>query len=217
MRLLITAGPTREYIDDVRFLSNASSGRMGFALAEAARDLGHQVVLVCGPVALQPPAGCEFVPVETTEEMRMACLEAWPNCDGGIAAAAVCDYRPRRRAIGKLKKTGGARLLELVETTDVLAELGQKKGMRFLVGFALESQNARTNALRKMRVKNCDAIVLNHVSAINSDDNEIELLTSDGLIRGLWQGTKRDLGRRLIEWITSRFGSPSPDHGSDAS
>ena len=105
MRLLITAGPTREYIDDVRFLSNASSGRMGFALAEAARDLGHQVVLVCGPVALQPPAGCEFVPVETTEEMRMACLDAWPNCDGGIAAAAVCDYRPRRRAIGKLKKT----------------------------------------------------------------------------------------------------------------
>jgi phosphopantothenoylcysteine decarboxylase/phosphopantothenate--cysteine ligase len=210
MRLLITAGPTREYIDDVRFLSNASSGRMGFALAEAARDLGHQVTLVCGPVALPPPAGCDFVPVETTAEMHQACLAAWPQSDGAIAAAAVCDYRPRRRSTGKLKKTGESRLLELVETTDVLAELGRQKGTRFLVGFALESQDARTNALRKMRVKNCDAIVLNHVSAINSDDNEIELLTSDGMIRGLWQGTKKELGRRLIEWITARFGH-SPD------
>jgi phosphopantothenoylcysteine decarboxylase/phosphopantothenate--cysteine ligase len=214
MRLLITAGPTREYIDDVRFLSNASSGRMGFALAEAARDLGHHVTLVCGPVALPPPDGLDFVIVETTEEMRRACLDVWPHCDGAIAAAAVCDYRPRRRATGKLKKTGNSRILELVETPDVLAELGREKGARFVIGFALESQDARTNALRKMRVKNCDAIVLNHVSAINADDNEIELLTSDGLIRGLWQGTKKDLGRRLIEWITLRFGSPQTVHGT---
>jgi phosphopantothenoylcysteine decarboxylase/phosphopantothenate--cysteine ligase len=215
MRLLITAGPTREYIDDVRFLSNASSGRMGFALAEAARDLGHQVTLVCGPVALTPPTGLDFVSVETTEDLRRACLQVWSHCDGAIAAAAVCDYRPRRRASGKLKKTGTSRFLELVETPDVLAELGRDKGDRFLIGFALESQDARTNALRKMRVKNCDAIVLNHVSAINADDNEIELLTSDGLIRGLWQGTKRELGRRLIEWITARFGPPESDHGTD--
>lgn len=207
MRLLITAGPTREYIDDVRFLSNASSGRMGFALAEAARDLGHQVTLVCGPVALSPPAGCDFVPVETTDEMHQACLAAWPECDGAIAAAAVCDYRPLRRSTGKLKKTGQSLLLELVETTDVLAELGRQKGSRFLIGFALESQDARPNALRKMRVKNCDAIVLNHVSAINSDDNEIELLTSDGMLRGSWHGTKKEVGRRLIEWISTRFGS----------
>lgn len=205
MRLLITAGPTREYLDDVRFLSNASSGRMGFALAEAARDAGHQVTIVCGPVALIPPTGCAVVSIETTDEMLQACLSAWPHCDGVIGAAAVCDYRPLERAKGKLKKTGGPRLLELVETADVLGELGRQKGSRFIVGFALESQDARPNALRKMASKNCDAIVLNHPSAINADVNEIELLTRDGASHGVWQGTKRAIGHQLIEWITRQF------------
>src|SRR4029077_14750205 len=98
MHVLITAGPTREYLDDVRFLSNASSGRMGYALAEAARARGHEVVLVSGPVTLPPPERCEFHPVETSEEMYDACLTQFPACDGTIGAAAVCDYRPRERS-----------------------------------------------------------------------------------------------------------------------
>src|SRR5262249_30439913 len=106
MRVLITAGPTREYLDDVRFLSNASSGRMGYALAEAALARGPEVGLVSGPVLLAPPAGCEFQPVETSEEMHDACLAAFPACDGAVGAAAVCDYRPRERVGGKISKTG---------------------------------------------------------------------------------------------------------------
>src|SRR5262245_58324814 len=141
MRILITAGPTREYLDDVRFLSNASSGRMGYALAETALARGHQVVLISGPVTLPAPTECEFLPVETSEEMHEACLAHFPGCDGAIGAAAVCDYRPRARAVGKISKTGKPILLEFVETPDILADLGRRKEQRWIVGFALESQN----------------------------------------------------------------------------
>src|SRR5713101_4100290 len=135
MRILITAGPTREYLDDVRFLSNASSGRMGYALAEAAIAAGHEVVLVSGPVALKPPAGCEFHAVESTDQMHESCLESFPRCDGVIGAAAVCDYQPREKRSGKLAKTGAPLVLELVETADILADLGRRKDHRWLVGF----------------------------------------------------------------------------------
>ena len=127
MRILITAGPTREYIDDVRFLSNASSGRMGYALAVAAIERGHEVVLVTGPADLSPPAGCELHRIETTDQLRQTCLQLFPACDGVIATAAVCDYRPRHRTSGKMTKTGQPVILELVETSDVLAELGSQK------------------------------------------------------------------------------------------
>src|ERR1041385_7147217 len=143
MMILITAGPTREYLDDVRFLSNASSGKMGYALAQAALDAGHQVILVSGPVALEPPAGCEWHAVETTGEMYDACLAHFPMCNGVIGAAAVCDYRPRQRLMGKIAKTGQPLILELVETPDILAELGRQKAGRWVVGFALEAQDPR--------------------------------------------------------------------------
>ena len=133
MRVLITAGPTREYLDDVRYLSNASSGRMGYALAAAARAAGWDVVLVSGPVDLAPPTGCEFRSVVTTAEMRDACLAEFPQCDGVIAAAAVCDYKPRQRIPGKIAKTGESILLEMIETDDVLAELGSAKNGRWVV------------------------------------------------------------------------------------
>src|SRR5262249_41910747 len=123
MRILITAGPTREYLDDVRFLSNASSGKMGYALAEAALVAGHEVVLISGPVALAPPPRCEFHAVETTGEMHEACLKFFPGCNGVIGAAAVCDYRPIDRRQGKLTKTGDPITLEMVETVDILAAL----------------------------------------------------------------------------------------------
>ena len=167
MRILITAGPTREYLDDVRYLSNASSGRMGYAIAEAVLAAGHQAVLVSGPVMLTPPHGSEVHPVETTAELHDVCNRLFQDCDGAIATAAVCDYRPRARFPGKLAKTGVSLELELVETADVLADLGLQKGHRWLVGFALESDEfAHVNALRKLKHKNCDAIVLSRVHPI---------------------------------------------------
>jgi phosphopantothenoylcysteine decarboxylase/phosphopantothenate--cysteine ligase len=201
MRILITAGPTREYLDDVRYLSNASSGRMGYAVAEAAVAAGHEVVLVSGPVSLAPPAGCEFVSVQSTQEMLDACLETFPRCDGVIAVAAVCDYRPKERISGKMSKTGQALTLELVETPDVLAELGRRKAHRWCIGFALETQNARENALRKLRNKSCNAIVLNRPEAIGSDTNSVEFIDASGKTAATWSGPKADIARRLIEWI----------------
>jgi phosphopantothenoylcysteine decarboxylase/phosphopantothenate--cysteine ligase len=204
MRVMITAGPTREYLDDVRYLSNASSGRMGYALAEAVRDAGHEVVLVSGPVALAPPAGCRLVPVETTDDLLRACQAEWATCDGVIATAAVCDYRPRSRFPGKLAKTGLALELELVETADVVADLGRNKGSRWIIGFALESEEfAHVNALRKLREKNCDAIVLNRPTAIGSADNSVEVLDAGGTTRAHYSGSKAAVARSLWEWIAA--------------
>ena len=202
MRILITAGPTREYLDDVRYLSNASSGRMGFALAEAILAAGHQVVLACGPVSLTPPAGCEFHPVETTDDLLSACNRLFPDCDGVIATAAVCDYRPKSRFPGKLAKTGVSLELELVETADVLADLGRNKGSRWIIGFALESDEyAHVNALRKLKHKNCDAIVLNRPTAIGADTNQIEVIDDAGSIVASFAGTKLEVAMGLWAWI----------------
>jgi phosphopantothenoylcysteine decarboxylase/phosphopantothenate--cysteine ligase len=206
MRLLITAGPTREYLDDVRYLSNASSGRMGYAVAESAVAIGWEVVLVSGPVEIPPPEGCELHAVTTTADMRDACLKLFPQCDGVIATAAVCDYKPRERVVGKLSKTGGPITIEMIETDDVLAELGRLKGSRFVVGFALEAQNPHENALQKLRRKQCDWIVLNGPSAIGSDTNSVELIAADGTTAAHWAGTKRDVARKLVEWVAEKAG-----------
>jgi phosphopantothenoylcysteine decarboxylase / phosphopantothenate---cysteine ligase len=201
MRILITAGPTREYIDDVRFLSNASSGRMGYALAAAAMRHKHEVVLVTGPVNLQPPPDCEVCHVETTDQLRETCVRLFPDCDGVIATAAVCDYRPRQRVVGKLTKTGQPVTLDLVETSDVLAELGAQKEHRWVVGFALESQDPRKNAMRKLRMKNCDLIVVNDTSAISSPDNSVEVLSVEANVIASWSGLKTDVAENLLAFI----------------
>lgn len=201
MRILITAGPTREYIDDVRFLSNASSGRMGYSLAAAAIDAGHEVVLVTGPAELKPPEGCEVFAIETTDQLRRACISLFPGCDGVIATAAVCDYRPEHRVSGKITKTGQPIVLQLVETSDVLAELGSCKGHRWIVGFALESQDPRNNAMRKLRMKNCDFIVVNETSAISSLNNSIEILSPQATTVATFAGTKVDVARELLKFI----------------
>jgi len=201
MRILVTAGPTREYLDDVRYLTNASSGRMGYAVVESAIAAGWEVVLVSGPVNLSPPEGCEFIAVETTEQMRNASVEAFPSCDGVIAAAAVCDYKPRERITGKLSKTAGSISLDMIETDDVLAELGSQKEDRWVVGFALEAQNPRENALQKLRRKNCNWIVLNDPSAIGSATNDVELLDPTGETVAQWSGEKSDVATSLIEWL----------------
>ena len=207
MRILITAGPTREYLDDVRFLSNASSGKMGYALAEAAVAAGHDVVLVSGPVSLEPPHGCEFVAVETTDEMYDACVQRFPECHGVIGAAAVCDYRPRERQTGKLSKTGRPIVVEFVENPDILAELGRRKQHRWVVGFALEAQHPRENALRKLRVKECDAIVLNHPTAIGAESNRVELIDKGGQTVAAWEAGKSEIARLLVAWIDANLRS----------
>ncbi len=168
LRFLITVGPTREYLDGVRFLSNASSGRMGMALAEAILEAGHAVDLVVGPVEVPAPAGCEVDRVETTRQMYDATLARLDRADVVIAAAAVCDFRPAVPHAGKLKKTGGRLVLEFVETEDILAEIGRRKGNRFVLGFALEASDGPAHARRKMRDKGCDAIVLNAPAAIGA-------------------------------------------------
>lgn len=205
MRILITAGPTREYFDDVRFLSNASSGQMGYAIAAAARSAGHDVVLVSGPVALPVPNGCEVHHIETTGELQETCLKLFPACDGVIATAAVCDYRPRERVTGKISKSGKPVSFELVETADVLAELGAAKENRWVIGFALESQDPRQNAMRKLKMKKCNYIVLNDTSAISSPNNEVELLNPEGETIKKIVGSKPDVASELVAWIDGQF------------
>jgi phosphopantothenoylcysteine decarboxylase/phosphopantothenate--cysteine ligase len=205
MRILITAGPTREYLDDVRFLSNASSGKMGYALAEAAVAAGHQAVLVSGPVNIAPPGGCEFHGVETTGQMYDACVQLFTECDGVIGAAAVCDYRPRERVPGKLSKTGRPIVVELVENPDILADLGRQKQHRWVVGFALEARNPRENALRKLRAKACDAIVLNHPSAIGHESNRVELIDQSGDTVAVWEAGKTEIAGLLVAWIDANL------------
>lgn len=207
MQILITAGPTREYVDDVRFLSNASSGRMGYSIAAAATKAGHDVILVTGPVDLPVPDGVKVTHIETTDELRQSCLELFPQCDGVIATAAVCDYRPLERVEGKITKTGAPIVLELVETSDVLAELGQQKDQRWVVGFALESQDPRNNAMRKLRMKHCDCIVLNDTSAISSLENTVEILSPDAETLAQFTGLKTTIADQLIAFIEAEIAS----------
>jgi len=188
-------------VDDVRFLSNASSGLMGYSIAASAIARGHEVVLVTGPVDIPTPEGAEVHAIETTDQLRSACVELFPDCDGVIAAAAVCDYRPRERVDGKMTKTGQPIVLELVETSDVLAELGGEKAHRWVVGFALESQDPRNNAMRKLRMKHCDCIVLNDTSAISSQDNHVEILSAEAETIAEFNGLKSDIATQLVEFI----------------
>ena len=142
-RILLTSGPTRQYLDPVRYLSNGSSGRMGKALAEAALEAGHEIVIVSGPVEVRYPQAAQVVPVVSTEEMLAECLKVFPCCDGLIAAAAPCDYRPKVVAAQKIRKTGGALDMQFVETPDIVARLGAIRTSQWMVAFALESEDRR--------------------------------------------------------------------------
>jgi len=203
--VLITAGPTREPLDPVRYLSNRSSGRMGFALAEEALARGARVVLVCGPTAIEPPAAAQVVRVETAEEMRQAVLQHLDQAEVIIKAAAVADFRPARREPRKIKKSAAAAAVELEPTPDILAEIGRLKGSRFLVGFAAETDNLRQEALRKLRSKNCDLVVANLVgqpgSGFDAEENEALLVTSAGVVAELPRGSKRELAARVFDQI----------------
>lgn len=204
-RILITSGPTRQYLDPVRYLTNASTGRMGACLAEAALELGHEVVLVSGPVEVDYPAEARIVPIVSTEDMLAACLREFAVCDGLIGAAAPCDYRPERVESHKIAKTGQPLELRLQETTDVVAALGASKGRRWVVGFALETEDHRLRALAKLQRKCCDLIVSNGVEAISSPVNRVEILDPAGAVVGAAEGAKRDVARAVLATIQERL------------
>ncbi|HEV3024451.1 MAG TPA: phosphopantothenoylcysteine decarboxylase [Pirellulales bacterium] len=200
-RVLITSGPTRQYLDPVRFLTNASSGRMGKALAEAVLAAGHQVTLVSGPVDVVYPAEAEVIDVVSTEEMLAACRRLFPNCDGLIGVAAPCDYRPVRVAEGKIQKTGQPLELRLIETPDVVATLGAEKQGQWLVGFALETDDHRLRALAKLEKKSCDLMVLNGPQAMRATDTEVEILDRAGNIVERLTGSKTDVAKGIVRVI----------------
>ena len=206
--VLVTAGPTREALDPVRFLSNPSTGRMGYALAEAARDAGARVVLVSGPTHLADPPGVETVRVITAARMRDAVMEKLSSAEIVIKAAAVSDFRPAVSEDHKVHKRGAALHLELERTPDILAEIARAKGTRFLVGFAAETRDVEESASRKLRDKSLDLIVANRVGeglGFGRDDNEATLLFADGALERLPSMSKSALARRIIAAVAARL------------
>lgn len=199
MHLLITAGPTREYFDTVRFISNPSSGRMGFALAGAAVQRGHRVTLVAGPVSLPTPIGVNRIDVVTAAEMLTACSEVFDECDAAIMTAAVCDYRPAQRLDCKLQKQSIDRHVTLEPTQDICATLGRIKEHRVVIGFALEDRDHHSRAERKLTRKNCDAMILNEPSNIGSDQATIEILTTDQPWQPPVSGSKSELAHAVLQ------------------
>lgn len=206
--VLLTAGPTREPIDPVRFLSNHSSGRMGHALAQAAAAAGARVTLVSGPVERPLPRGVERISVYTAEEMRGAVAARAGECDIFIAAAAVADYRPVECAPGKIKKDAARRVLELERTTDIVAEVAARPDRPFTIGFAAETGEVEENALAKLRGKGLDMVIANRVgvpgSGFDSEYNEVVALWPDGR-RAIGRARKEAIARELIELIAERY------------
>jgi phosphopantothenoylcysteine decarboxylase/phosphopantothenate--cysteine ligase len=205
-KILITSGPTRQYLDPVRYLSNASSGRMGAALARAAVATGHDVTIVSGPVSIDYPREARLIEVVTTDEMLEAAQNAFAGCDGAIGAAAPCDYMPRYVESQKIAKTGQPLTLQLIETPDVVATLGQiKRDGQWVVGFALETEDRRFRATVKLEKKHCDMIVSNGPSAIDSDVNDVELLDASGGVVAHVKGTKQHVADALLAEIDRRL------------
>jgi phosphopantothenoylcysteine decarboxylase/phosphopantothenate--cysteine ligase len=200
--VLVTAGPTREYVDPVRFLSNPSTGKMGYALARAARDRGARVILVSGPVTLRAPKGVRVVRVESAAEMCREVMRLYRDADVVIMAAAVADYRPEKRSRSKMKKGSRALTVRMVKTEDILYILGKRKGKRILIGFAAETGSLLREARRKLEEKKLDMIVANDVSrraaGFASDYNRGVLIDRDGNVQRLPLMSKEKLARLVI-------------------
>jgi phosphopantothenoylcysteine decarboxylase/phosphopantothenate--cysteine ligase len=206
LNCLISAGPTREWIDPVRFISNPSSGKMGYALAKEAHTRGFDVNLVSGPVSIKPVDGIMLTRVETAEEMRKAMIEKYDSSDLIIMCAAVSDHKPKFKWQQKKKKDQFPQNIEMIANEDILEELGcRKKEFQTLVGFAAETENGVQNALQKLKRKNLDWIALNDISnkkiGFNSDFNEITLFSSDGKRVNLDFSKKEDLATQMLELI----------------
>ncbi len=205
MKFVVTAGPTREPIDPVRFLSNRSSGKMGYAIAEAALAAGHEVSLVSGPVNLRPPDGAKVCAIETSEEMHEGVFRLTNDCDVVVMCAAVADYKPVEYTTRKLKKSAAPLTLVLVPTRDILKSLGEHPRSFFLVGFAAETNDLEHHAQRKLVKKNCDMIVANDVSrsdsGIGSEHNELIIFSRSGERKVIARAEKKVIARELIEII----------------
>lgn len=207
IKSLVTAGPTREPLDPVRFISNPSTGLMGYALARALSERGADVTLVSGPSSLNCPAGVKLVSVETAEDMYAAVLEHYHDCKLVIKAAAVSDYRPRQRALQKIKKHDVAPTLELEATPDILMELGRSKDDRILVGFAAETENAIGNAGIKLARKNLDLIVVNDLTepgcGFAAATNRVAIIDRNGRVEEMTLMEKEQLADRILDRVTA--------------
>jgi phosphopantothenoylcysteine decarboxylase / phosphopantothenate---cysteine ligase len=215
VRFLITAGPTREPIDPVRYISNRSSGKMGYAIAEAALTDGHDVTLISGPASVEPPRNANLLPVSTSDEMFEAVHRHADKCDICVLCAAVADYKPANISSMKIKKRDAKFSLELIPTRDILDSLGYKQDRQFvLVGFAAETDHVEENAAKKLRAKNCDIIVANDVSGtdsgMESDVNEVIILFRNGEKTKISRAPKKNIARDLVK-IFSNFATKTFD------
>jgi phosphopantothenoylcysteine decarboxylase/phosphopantothenate--cysteine ligase len=210
-RVLVTAGPTREPFDPVRFTSNPSTGRMGMALAAEARRRGADVVLIMGPTELEPPSEVEVVRISTTAELREAVLSQFSRCDVVMMAAAPLDWRPADVAPRKMKKTEGDLTVTLTRTPDILAEIGRNKGQRVLVGFAAETDELQTYALAKLEAKNLDLIVANRVArepgeGFAAETNRVLIIGRDGQVEETAVLPKAEIARTVCDRVSSLLG-----------
>jgi phosphopantothenoylcysteine decarboxylase/phosphopantothenate--cysteine ligase len=202
VRFVITAGPTREPIDPVRYLSNRSSGKMGYAIAGAAIEAGHDVVLISGPVNLDPPRGVQLISISTADEMYDAVHRHVLECDVLVMCAAVADYKPAKASASKIKKSEKHWSLDLVPTRDILGSLSKRGRPILVVGFAAETNYVEENAKEKLRAKNCDIIVANDVSDPNcgmeSDENEVTIFFKSGAPKKISRAPKKNIARELV-------------------
>ncbi|GGH43912.1 putative coenzyme A biosynthesis bifunctional protein CoaBC [Paenibacillus silvae] len=208
-KVVVTAGGTVERIDPVRYITNDSSGKMGFAIAAAARDLGADVKLVMGNTQAQPPEQVEVIPVQSAQDMYEAVSKEWQDADIVIKAAAVADYRPKEVYTEKIKKTGDTLSLELVKNIDILETLGKRKTHQYLIGFAAETQSLEMYAREKLERKNCDLIVANDVTrsgaGFGTDTNAVHIYDRDGLVEELELMSKQDVAHRLLRIAAERI------------
>lgn len=201
MKVLVTAGPTREYIDDVRYISNPSSGKMGFACAVAAARAGHDVTLVTGPVALPDPPGLKTVRVVSADDMYRAVMKAYAKAEAVVMTAAVGDYKPARKFDGKLKKSSATLTLTLVRTRDILKALGARKGKRILIGFALEVKDAVHQAMLKYKKKKLDYIVLNAPKSFAAERMDCDVYREGAVVKSFRGAAKADVARWLARLL----------------
>jgi len=195
---LITAGPTHEYLDPVRFISNASSGKMGYALAEVAQERGAEVILVSGPTSITPPEEVKTIFVESALEMEKEVVSHFPGADVIIASAAVSDYRPEKREKEKIKSGLNRKTMNLVRNPDILSEMSKQKGRKFLVGFALETRDLEKNAWEKLKEKNLDMVVANSPQALKCDEATVKIFTKKGKKIVLRKMEKKEIAERIL-------------------
>ena len=201
LRILVTAGPTREYLDPVRCLTNDSSGKLGYAIAAAAKQRGHESTLLTGQVGLKPPARVKVLPFVSAAELQALLTKQFRDCDVLVMTAAVADYRPARRSNGKIRRHRGGLQLQLVPTPDILASVTTKKRKQIVVAFALELRKSIRNAMKKLHAKNADLMVLNGAENLNSDHAAVTLLWPDGRQRRIARASKLVIAKQLIREI----------------